>query len=594
MDIKKLFSLLVTSATALMIMSCDIDRDKPLDPLDRSLNLSRQDYRELAGIKEAKKSEIINEAKTLAPPIPKVAPILAAPRPPKIQASRLVSIAVSDDVPLKDVLLELSRLADIDIEIDSGIQGGISFRAKDRPFNEVVERIANMAGLRYSMKNGVLRIERDNAYVNNYNLSFLNMVRSSQSSVNISTDVLSAGGGEGGGGITTGSTSSISAEANDDFWTGLETSVSQILSSVPISRLSGQSTQETETVAAAEGGSSGSFAGGAFYVVNRQAGMLSISGSQRQHELVSSYLEQIKASASAQVLIEAKIVEVTLTDEYKTGINWDTISNKNGGNNGISATFNPGFTDATNITTASLDLENFGLDIRTAVSLVEKFGTTRTLSSPRLHAINNQPAVLTFAENRIFFEVTVEREDDELADDGTTLQQGSISVESERRSVPIGIILNILPSIDTKRNEVTLNVRPTLSRQVGTVTDPGSALINQLILADGADDDDVAFTNEVPIVEVRELDSIMKLRSGQVMVIGGLMEQTSTNTDTGTPFLGDVPFLGNLFKGVEKVDETTELVIFIRATIVTPHGNYHDADKKVYENFTNDPRPLNF
>jgi len=544
---------------ALMITSCDIQRDKPVDPHDRSLNLSRDDYRELMGIKQAPKSELINEAKTLAPPIPKVAPILAAPRPPKIQASRLVSIAVSDDVPLKDVLLELSRLADVDIEIDAG----------------------------------VLRVERDNAFVNNYNLSFLNMVRSSQSSVNVSTDVLSAGGDSDGSAISSGSTSSITSEANDDFWTGLETSISQILSSVPISRLSGQAeaTEEVAAAAAAEGGaSSGSFAGGAFYVVNRQAGMLSVSGSQRQHELVTKYLEQIKASASAQVLIEAKIVEVSLRDEYRTGINWSAIES-GPGTDGISLNFDPSTPfDATSIATGRLSFAGAGIDLGAVIDLTEQFGTTRTLSSPRLHAINNQPAVLTFAENRIFFEVDVEREDDQIIDG--ELVPGSTSVTSERRSVPIGIILNILPSIDTKRNEVTLNVRPTLSRQVATVTDPGSAITNSILQSIDPDAD--TFVNAVPVVEVRELDSIMKLRSGQVMVIGGLMEQSSNNTDLGTPFLGEIPLLGNLFKGVDKTEDTTELVIFIRATIVTPHGNYHDADRRVYEKYTNDPRPLNF
>jgi general secretion pathway protein D len=366
---------------------------------------------------------------------------------------------------------------------------------------------------------------------------------------------------------------------------------------VPVSRLSAQSTTtETEAAAAtaagaeAGAGSSGTFAGGAFYVVNRQAGMLSVSGSQRQHELLTAYLEQIKASASAQVLIEAKIVEVSLKDEYRTGIDWSTLANS-ADRNGIDFSFAPTFPNAANIATARIGIDDFGINMDAAVQLAEQFGTTRTLSSPRLHAINNQPAVLTFAENRVFFEVTVEREDDQVV--GLTTIPGSISVESTRRSVPIGIILNILPSVDAKRNEVTLNVRPTLSRQVGTVTDPGSALVNQLILNDSGGNTP-AFTNEVPIVEVRELDSIMKIRSGQVMVIGGLMEQSSTNTDRGTPFIDEVPFLGNLFKSVEKTDNTKELVIFIRATIVTPHGSYDDADRRVYEKFTNDPRPINF
>ena len=93
---------------------------------------------------------------------------------------------------------------------------------------------------------------------------------------------------------------------------------------------------------------------------------------------------------------------------------------------------------------------------------------------------------------------------------------------------------------------------------------------------------------------MRELDSILKLKSGQVMVIGGLMEQKSSNTDNGVPGASHVPWLGNLFKQVDKTSSTSELIIFIRATVVGNKGNAYEADKNIYEKFTNDPRPVAF
>lgn len=582
------------------------------DPIDRKLNLQREDYQNMSDPEALAKSQGIEiTAATKAPPIPDIAPILAAPQPPKIGHAKLVSIAVTDDVPLKDVLIELARLADVDIELDAGIQGGVSFRAKDRPFNEVIERLSDLAGLRYSMRNGVLRVERDVPFIRNYSIDFLNIVRSSESTVNVATDVLalanSAGGGSGGGGaegggggggsgggggggLSTGSTSSITSKAEDDFWESLQTGIEQVLAYQPPGRLSGgmdAAAGGQPIPAPVAAGAAGGEAGSDKFVINRQAGLISVSASQQQHEIIENFLNRIRSNASAQVLIEAKIVEVSLDDEFRSGISWDMIK----GNSDFEITY-PNTFDAANVTTFRLGDGNFGIDLNAAVQMVEQFGTTRTLSSPRLHAINNQQAVLTFAENRIFFEVTVEREDAVRDATGAIIQEGTVSVESTRRSVPIGIILNIMPSINLKDNEVTLAVRPTLSRQVSTVVDPGSALVNQIILE--TDPDAEGFTNEVPVVEVRELDSILKIKSGQVMVIGGLMEQSASNEDRGVPYMSGIPWFGNLFKTVEKRGITRELVIFIRATIVGSQGNYHDTDRVLYNTYTQDPRPIKF
>src|SRR5205814_246733 len=139
--------------------------------------------------------------------------------------------------------------------------------------------------------------------------------------------------------------------------------------------------------------------------------------------------------------------------------------------------------------------------------------------------------------------------------------------------------------------EITLSVRPTLSRITDNVSDPAVAF---LIAQAAAQNIPVNVTNQVPVIEVRELDSILKLKSGQVMVIGGLMQDIATNNDKGIPVASSVPFVGNLFKGVDKKSDMQELVIFIRATIVDSAGDASSADKSVYQKFTKDPRPIEF
>lgn len=563
------------------------EREGWVDPkkanIDPTLKRTRDDYANVTNPDYDANTQF--KAKDSDPPIPDIAEILAAPKPPKIGETQLVSLAVTDDVPLKDVLIELARLADVDIEIDAGIQGGVSFRAKERPFNEVIERVSDLAGLRYSMKGGVLRVERDSPFVEIYHTDFLNIDRATSSSVSISTNVLSSAGGStggSGGGLNTGSNASISSKTEGDFWKQFEAGIKQILDYKPVSRLSqGASGGDANSAAAAvpEGAVT---SGNGFYILNRQAATLTVSATERQHRLLKEFLSKMEASASAQVLIEAKIVEVKLNEIYQRGINWSKL-----GGNRINFVNRFGSVDnIANAATFAFAKASTGLDIDLdlAVQLTETFGTTRTLSSPRLHAINNQQAVLTFAQNQVYFQLKVQRDQTNTGASASTL----LTVNSEIKTVPIGIILTLQPSINMDTQEITLNVRPTLSRVTGFVSDPAVAfLLTQVTTQQNIE-------SRVPVVEVRELDSILKLKSGQVMVIGGLMEDKATNNEVGVPGASKVPVFGNLFKSADNNDAVSELVIFIRATIVDSRGNAQDADKVLYEKFTKDPRPLAF
>lgn len=600
MHLSSIGSLIVS---ALILTAClpgdEIAGFRGDDPYDRPQNLERDDYRKLNDPKTLLPETATGDVQTAAPPIPDVAQILAAPRPPKIGQSKLVSISVTEDVPLRDVLFELSRLADVDVELGNGIEGGINFRAKNKPFNEVVERISSLGGLRYKMTDGVLRIEPDTSYIKNYSIDFLNLVRSSESSVSISTDVLSAGsdsggdssgstgaaatggGGTGTGGgsssaISSGTSASINSTAESDLWSSLEASIQEILGSTATNTTS-TSSQGSPLVAAATPNAAAS--GG--YVINRQAGIISINGTERQHEVVQRFLSLMERNASAQVLIEAKIVEVTLLDEFRSGINWDSVIGR--GRLGLNFQAVGDITD-NNVLSFTLDEGTGGGDINDLVRLIQRFGTTRTMSSPRLHAINNQPAVLTVAQNQVFFEVQVTG--GSSTSGGGTVTTTQPSFNTTRRSIPIGIIMTILPSVNLKTNEVTLNVRPTLSRVVSTVQDPGTVLAAQLAGA--------TIANDIPIVEVRELDSIMKVKSGGIMVIGGLMEDANTGQQDGVPGVSEIPWIGNAFKSRSETTRKRELIVFIKATILNSTGSHQPADKAIYEKFNTDPRPLKF
>ncbi len=563
------------------------------DVIDRQQGLTVDDFRDLGKIdKEAAKSDAEPKVSVAlgAPPIPDVAQVLAAPRAPKVANTKLVTLAVTDDVPLRDVLFELGRLANVDIEVGAGLdKGGINLRATNRPFNEVIERIATLGGLRYSVNGSSIRVERDLPYIKNYSLDFLNLVRSSNSGFNISTSILGGGssGGGGGsdsgggsgseGGVTggnvgeSGTSSSIESKAESDMWSALEASVTEIVANTP-SFGEGQAGNAAAPSGNGENGGSGSI------VINRQAGILSANATEAQHEMISRFLKLMSRNSSAQVLIEAKIVEVSLADQFLSGVDWNSVI---GGVNpdylrlgSYTASIQGGPNLRTPLGAPSANSVAFGVNgdgLNVILRATQRFGTTRTLSSPRLSAINNQQAVLTFARNEVFFDCRTTAATT-VAGTPPVIIPGTTNCEPN--SVPIGIILNILPAINLDSQEVTLNVRPTLTRVVGTTANPVTPL------------------SIYPIIEVRELDSVMKVSSGSVMVIGGLMEDATRNQVDGVPGLGEVPVFGNLFKSRSEDASKRELIIFIKATIVNPDGSSSTADRKVYEKFVTDPRPL--
>jgi len=495
------------------------------------------------------------------PPIPAPAPIVVAPEPPSPADTRRVSLAVTEDVPLRDVLFRLAREAGIDLELDPSITGGVIAIAHDRPFIEVVDRLAAQAGLRYSMRNGVLRVERDTPYLKTYRVDYPNLVRkgvtSIRSSTDISTSVANASGTPGGG--SNASKSEVSVETVSDYWDEVRASIGAILASAPPAAGGGEPGPATEAGTVDRR-----------FTINRQAGLLTVFATGREHAEIGHFLDRLRDSSSAQVLIEAKIVEVLLDDGYQTGIDWSLLAD----DLAISGQLGTAFVlDATGFTRFALDTGDFDA----AVTFVQEFGTARTLSSPRLLALNNQQAVLKVAENDVFFTVDVD-----LAVLGNVNNAQVVqSIDTEANTVPIGLIMTVQPSVDRASRDITLNLRPTVTRVVRRVQDPNPELAAANVVS------------EIPVVEVREVDTVVRMHSGEIVVMGGLMQERTINNSQRTPGLADIPLLGELFTGRDDQAQVSELVIFLKATIVDG-PTYHAQDQRVYDAFTEDPRPLQF
>src|SRR3989338_3306557 len=507
---KQIFILSLIS----IIFSCAQGK---FDPFERTTGITRSDV-EKAMLKNQKEDRLkkLERAQDEAP-IPSVSKLIISPPPPAIGGDKIISFSVTDQVPLKDVLIELGRVAGIDVDLDPSISGGVIISAKNRPLKEVIDRIATLGNLRYSYKNRVLHFERDSPYMKNYFVDY----------------------------ITDGT-----------LWSDVESNITAVLDAH--SDFSGDTDSS--------------------FTSNKSAGIMSVFATQKQHDAVLKYLADVERYASAQVLIEAKVVEVKLSDTYKTGIDWSwTDTDNKGATTTISNATSPSFDSTVNTKaaltgafgTGSVKKVLFGGSIDATITALEEFGTTKTLSSPRIHAMNNQKATLNFVDKLVYFHV-------ESTQTQAPGQSGNVAstTTATKQEENVGVELSITPSINLKTSEVTMTIVPIVSVKSGEVTDPANS------------------ANKVPIIQTRELNTIAKIQSGNIIVIGGLMKEEATNVDSGIPFLNKIPVFGWLFKSVSKVSTVTETVIFIKATIVNSATPVGKIDREMQQKF--DPNQRRF
>jgi general secretion pathway protein D len=490
---------------------------------------------------------------------------------------KLVSVTVSDNVPLRDVLIELAREAKVNLELDPRVEGGIIFSAHDQPFDEVLRRICNLAGLRAKAEGNFIHIEMDDAYQETYQLDYLALSRRSSSETSIATNVFDvdvtngSSGSQGGGSSSNGASASqnnslskISGVSEANFWSEVEKSITQILAST-----GKKSAKETS----------------ANFSIDQQEGMVTVFGDSRQQEAIADYFQKLKRKAYSQVLIDARIIEVELNDEFKSGINWRSLFN---GAFNAAANFGPAaaaapFLTATTATSGVFTAAVNNHDFSGILNFVRTFGTTRVLSAPRLTVLNNQTAMLKVATNQVYF-VTQAQFTTVTNANGSSVTTTPVYT-STPRTVPVGLVMTVQPAIDVEHNRITMTLRPTVSRVVGNVDDPSIGLnAAQAGVANPIE-------SQIPVLAVREMDSVIQMHSGEVAVMGGLMQDQSINTDAGVPGLDETPIVGVLAKSRDNQGTTTELVILLRATIASPPAP-DMADVALYRRYNDDPRPL--
>jgi len=429
------------------------------------------------------------------------------------------------DADIHEVLLSISKQTSYNVVVDPDVQGSVTLDLKNVTLTDALDTLTDLLGLTYRVKRNLIRVSRPAPETRIFSLQYVNLKRTGTSSTTAQIGAsiaggvggatagasAAAGGGEGAGGQTT-----ITTSSETDLWSSLEAGVTQLLS--------------------AEGK----------LVIDKQGGNILVTDFPRFLDRIANFLEIVEGSVQRQVLIEARLIEVTLTGKFRFGIDWSAVAQAGAlaGNTSSGRIFSQ--------LLAPADATDFQIgvtstDFAALVNILSEQGEVNVLSSPRLAALNNQTAVLRSATDDVFFVTETERT--------SAAGGGFASVTTVTpRTVTVGVVLSITPQISSD-GSVILHVRPTVSRSDTTAS----------ITVGEADN---RTTISVPILDVREADVIVRAEEGQVVVIGGLIDERQTDDEKKVPLLGDLPGVGRLFRQTIQERKKTELVVLLRPSVL--------------------------
>jgi general secretion pathway protein D len=521
-----------------------------------------------------------------APLQPNSMPLM--PPPPRQNGKTETYSVTVNDVPLTDVLFVLARDAKLSLDIDPRVKGRVTLIAADQTLQQILARVAEQVDMRYEVRDSTIVVRPDTPFDRQYKIDYVNMARESKSASNIATQIQASSGGaiiagstgasgssgssgsaggSGGDEANNNSTAELTNVSRNQFWYTLIANVKSLVGD----NISINNGQRSGLAAVGQGAASSASTAAAdardsMVIANPETGILVVRATSRQQVRVQEFLDIVMRAARRQVLIEATVVEVQLSNQYQQGINWQHV-----GKNGLTLTQQPqgpgplpggsipgsgpgGITypaSATPLATPSMAVLQFVGNLSAAVSLLESFGTVKVLSSPKLSVLNNQTAFLKVVDNRIYFTIGVQI----TPGSSVTGTQAIVTYTSVPATVPVGFVMSVTPSID-EMGMVMMDVRPTISRIIDYVNDPNPALAQANVVS------------QIPEIQTREIESLLRVKSGDIAVMGGLMQDVTNNNSDEVPFAGQIPVIGNLFKYKNNTHTKSELVIFLRPVVI--------------------------
>ncbi|WP_293751021.1 pilus (MSHA type) biogenesis protein MshL [uncultured Paraglaciecola sp.] len=427
------------------------------------------------------------------------------------------------------------------VAIHPEVTGEISLDLKQVALTDVFDLVAELYGYEIERKKNIYRIYPSGMRTETFAINYLLMTRDGSTQTSITSGGVSqeSGNNSSGNNSQNGfSGNSSNSGNNNTFGSGNNSNGTSISTRTETDFWAELLATLESMIGQGEGKS---------VMVTPQAGLVTVRAMPKEIRAVKAFLDVSEEIIQRQVILEARIIEVALDDGYQQGINWGQILANSGstdfqfsntaGNigNSISAALG-------NVTSLSF----INKDFSGVLSLLSTQGNVQVLSSPRVTAINNQKAVIKVGDDE-YFVTDVSSQ--------STISSSTTSVVPNIELTPFfsGIALDVTPQID-EDGMVLLHVHPSV---IETQEQEKIVTLNQ-----------EQFVLPLAQSNIRESDTVIRAKSGEIVVIGGLMQSIISESESKTPLLGDIPILGNLFKNKQNSEIKKELVILIKPTVV--------------------------
>ena len=465
------------------------------------------------------------------------------------KAGQLLSFSLKN-ADIQETLIALSKETSRNIIVDPNVDGKVTVDLKRVTVEEALDHLLIPLGLEYTIRGNAIRVSKPAMETRVFTLDYTITRRKSTGELKVSGGVSQTGNDNGfsnsgsssssSGGSENGdeqSKGSIESESETDLWDDIRKGLVTIV-------FSGSESEDTE----------GSRVGGAWsrgdeegrkLIGNPLSGIIMVTAYPVQLARVAEFLEAVSGSVQRQVVIQAKIIEIMLSDEYQLGIDWGYVTNSSG----VSGTLTPwdipeGVDYPSVLQNLSPGLGVFQIGVASKyfnllIDSLARQGQLNVLSSPQLCTLNNQKAMIKVGREEVYFEINSELQ----VLDGTE----RVIENVESKTVTVGIVLDVTPQISSD-GTITMCIHPSVSEVAGEATS--------------------RLGDTRPIIDVREIDTVISVHEGQMIVIGGLIKDKVEEKITSVPFLGEIPYLGAAFRHTTQNKQKTELVILLTPTLM--------------------------